>query len=187
MNDENKSWKQLASTVVYQDQWFHARADKCELPDGRILEPYYIVEVPNWCNTVMVTNDEKIILVKQYRYPINKTTLELPGGIIEKNEIPLQAALREMEEETGYTSNEIEFLFKVAPNPALQNNTAYFYLAKNAVKTTTQSLDQFEEIEIELFDKEQIKKLLAENKMQHGVQIGAVYEALTRLGWLEWK
>ena len=93
-------WKMLSSEYIFADRWFKARADRCEFPDGRIIEPYYVVELPDWCNMIVVTKEERIILVRQYRYPVDQTTYELPGGIIE-NEQPLEAAKREMEEETG--------------------------------------------------------------------------------------
>ncbi len=180
-------WKTLKQEYVYENKWFHARADKCELPDGRIIEPYFVVEVPHFCNIFIVTKEEKVVLVKQYRYPVSKITYELAGGVIEQNEDPLQAALREMTEETGYVSNEMEYLFKAAANPALMNNTAYYFLARNAVKTHSQHLDELEDIDVVSFSKEAFLELLAENKLQHGVQLGAVYESMIRLGWLQWK
>jgi ADP-ribose pyrophosphatase len=185
MEPRDLRWKKLSSKYVYDDRWFKARADSCEFPDGRIIEPYYVVELPDWCNTIVVTEDERIILVRQYRYPVDQTTFELPGGVIEKGEDPKAAAIREMEEETGYTSNDVEFLLKLAPNPAINDNTAYFYLAKNAVPTGTINFDALEDIDTLSFTKEEIWKLLSENKMQHGVQIGPLYAALVKLGWLK--
>lgn len=179
-------WKTLSSKYIYNDRWFRARADSCEFPDGRIIEPYYVVELPDWCNTIVVTKEERVILVRQYRYPVNQATLELPGGVIEKNEDPRTAAKREMEEETGYTSDDIEFLMKLAPNPAINNNTAYFFLVRNAVPAiTSANPDLFEDIDIVSFSKEAFIQLIRENKLQHGVQIGPVYEALVKLGWLQ--
>ncbi|MDE3253139.1 MAG: NUDIX hydrolase [Bacteroidota bacterium] len=178
------TWKKLSSSYVFNDRWFKARADSCQFPDGRIIEPYYIVEVPDWCNTVVITEDEKMILVRQYRYPVNQTTLELPGGIMEKGETPLSAAKREMEEETGYTSQDIQFLMKLAPNPALHDNTAYFFLARNAVPTVSKNLDPYEDLDILFFTKQEVLALLKENKIQHGVQVGPLYQALFQLGWL---
>jgi ADP-ribose pyrophosphatase len=109
----------------------------------------------------------------------------LPGGVIEKDELPIDAARREMQEETGYTSDNIEFLLKLAPNPAINNNTAYFFLARNAVPAALTNPDAFEDIDIVSFSKDEIRQLLRENKIQHGVQIGPLYEALVKLGWLQ--
>jgi len=179
-------WKLLLKKYVYENKWFHARADSCMLPDGRIIEPYFVVELPDFCNMVIVTEEEKIVMVRQYRYPVDQITFELAGGIIEKGEDPQMAALREMQEETGYTSNEVEYLFKVAANPALNSNFAYFYLAKNAVKTEAQNFDELEDLDVVSFSKEEFLQLLHENKLQHGVQLGAMYEAMIRLGWLKY-
>lgn len=178
-------WKKLASEKVYSDRWFQARADKCEFPDGRIIEPYYVVELPNWANIFVVTSDEKIVLVRQYRYPVDQVTYELPGGVIDRGEDPKAAAIREMQEETGYHSDEVEFVCQLSPNPAINNNTAYFFLAKNAIPGEKKSFDAFEDIDICLFTKEEFLQLLRENKMQHGVQLGPVYEALLRLNWMK--
>ncbi|MEN9298983.1 MAG: hypothetical protein RLZZ429_1296 [Bacteroidota bacterium] len=178
-------WKKLASEKVYSDRWFQARADKCEFPDGRIIEPYYVVELPNWANIFVVTSDEKIVLVRQYRYPVDQVTYELPGGVIDRGEDPKAAAIREMKEETGYHSDEVEFVCQLSPNPAINNNTAYFFLAKNAIPGEKKSFDAFEDIDICLFTKEEFLQLLRENKMQHGVQLGPVYEALLRLNWMK--
>jgi 8-oxo-dGTP pyrophosphatase MutT (NUDIX family) len=178
-------WKTLSSKYIYDDRWFRARADSCQFPDGRIIEPYYIVELPDWCNVILVTKDERVILVRQYRYPIDQATYELPGGVIEKNEDPKLAAKREMEEETGYTSDDIEFLMKLSPNPAVNNNTAYFFLVRNAVPTVSTNPDLFEDIDIVSFSKEEIIAFVQGNQMPHGVQVGPMYAAMVKLGWLQ--
>jgi len=180
------NWKLLESKYVYQDRWLNARADKCELPDGRIMEPYYVIEVPDWTNMVIITKDQRIVLVRQYRHALGTSTLELPGGVLEKDEIPKASAIREMQEETGYVSDQVEFLMKVSPNPALNNNTAYFFLAKDAEKLTDTSFDPFEEIIIETYSKDELKQLLLDGKLQHGVQLGPIYLAMLKLNWISW-
>ncbi len=176
----------LGSREIFSENWLKLRADKCLMPDGRIMDPYYVIEVPSWTNMVIITKDEKIVLVKQYRHASGEITLELPGGILEKGESPKDSAIREMQEETGYVSNEVEFLCQVLSNPALHTNTAYFFLARNAEKRVDTHFDQFEDIEIETYSKKALKKLLKDGKMQHGVQIGAIYQAMLRLEWMSW-
>lgn len=177
-------WEKLSSRKVYSDRWLQLHADSCRFPDGRIIEPYYIVELPNWANVVVLTADEKIVLVRQYRYPVDQITFELPGGVIEAGEDPMEAGIREMQEETGYHATEVEFLCKLAPNPAMNNNTAYFYLAKNAVLGEKKNFDAFEDIDVMLFSKSAFMDLLRENKIQHGVQLGPIYQALIKIGWI---
>ena len=179
-------WKKITSKKVFEDRWFKARADACQFPDGRIIDPYYVVELPNWANAVVVTSNNEIVLVKQYRYPVDAVTLELPGGVINDDEDPMLAALRETQEETGYTSNQIQLICKTAPNPAINDNTAYFYLIENAVPTAHTNPDFFEDIEVVLYSKSDFIQLLQQNKIMHGVQLGPIYEALIKLGWLQY-
>jgi len=179
-------WKKITSKKVFEDRWFKARADACQFPDGRIIDPYYVVELPNWANAVVVTSNNEIVLVKQYRYPVDAVTLELPGGVINDGEDPMLAALRETQEETGYTSNQIQLICKTAPNPAINDNTAYFYLIENAVPTAHTNPDFFEDIEVVLYSKSDFIQLLQQNKIMHGVQLGPIYEALIQLGWLQY-
>ena len=179
-------WKKITSKKVFEDRWFKARADACQFPDGRLIDPYYVVELPNWANAVVVTSNNEIVLVKQYRYPVDAVTLELPGGVINDGEDPMLAALRETQEETGYTSNQIQLICKTAPNPAINDNTAYFYLIENAVPTAHTNPDFFEDIEVVLYSKNDFIQLLQQNKIMHGVQLGPIYEALIQLGWLQY-
>jgi 8-oxo-dGTP pyrophosphatase MutT (NUDIX family) len=145
-----------------------------------------VVELPNWANAVVVTPNNEIVLVKQYRYPVDAVTLELPGGVINDGEDPMVAALRETLEETGYTSSQIQLICKTAPNPAINDNTAYFYLIENAVPTSHTNPDFFEDIEVVLYSKHDFIQLLQQNKIMHGVQLGPIYEALIQLGWLQY-
>ena len=179
-------WKKITSKKVFEDRWFKARADACQFPDGRIIDPYYVVELPNWANAVVVNPNNEIVLVKQYRYPVDTVTLELPGGVINDGEDPMVAALRETQEETGYTSNQIQLICKTAPNPAINDNTAFFYLIENAVPTAHTNPDFFEDIEVVLYSKNDFIQLLQQNKIMHGVQLGPIYEALIQLGWLQY-
>ncbi len=181
------TWKTLSSNYIYKDQWFIARADSCALPNGKIIEPYYVLEFPNWCNVVVVTEDDKILMVRQYRHAINQTTIELPGGVIDKNEDPQNAAIREVLEETGYTISQIHLLYSTAPNPATNNNMAYFFLAKANKNLNRQNTDPFEDIDVLLIDKNEVLEMIHKSQIIHGVQIGAIYAAYLKLGWLEQK
>jgi len=182
MRDLN--WKILESKYVYKDRWFIARTDRCELPDGRIIEPYYVLEFPDWCGVVVVTEDEKIVLVRQYRHAIQETTYEIPGGVIDKTETPEASAKRETREETGYEAGQIEYLYKVATNPATNTNFAYFFLATHAKPVAEQQFDPFEDMDVLLFSKDEIFTLLKENKILHAAHVGALYTAFEKLGWM---
>jgi ADP-ribose pyrophosphatase len=72
---------------------------------------------------------------------------------------------------------------KISPNPALNNNSAYFFMAKNAENLINTNFDPFEDITIETFSKDELKQLLLDGKLQHGVQLGAIYQAMIQLKW----
>ena len=88
------AWKVLNRKIVFQDTWVQLEASSCELPDGRIIEPFYIHRDPNFAVVVAVTKDQRLVLVRQYRHGAEKVLVELPAGAIEKEEDPQAAAAR---------------------------------------------------------------------------------------------
>ncbi len=179
-----QKWEKLSSEIVYQKKWLKIKEEACKLPIGQIIDPYIIVDVPNFCNVFVVTPDEEVIMVKQYRHAAGIISIEMPGGMIDEGEDPKIAAAREMQEETGYTSDQMECLFTICPNPPLENNHAWFFLAKNAVQNRQISLDQFEDIELVKFSKSAFMQCLLNNEFTHGTQLGAMFAASVKLGWL---
>jgi 8-oxo-dGTP pyrophosphatase MutT (NUDIX family) len=92
------------------------------MPDGRIVDQYYVLEYPNWVNAVALTTDNKILMVRQYRHAAGIVSLEIPGGVIDGNEEPAAAMRRELLEETGYQFDDIELISIVYPNPSTAIN-----------------------------------------------------------------
>ncbi len=183
----NLNWTVLSSEYIFRDRWFIARADQCAMPNGKMVGPYYVLEFPGWCNVVVVTEDEQLVMVRQYRHAIQETIIELPGGVVDAGETPEQSAIRETAEETGYVVEEVELLYSAAPNPATNNNYAWFFLARNAKLLGIQKFDEAEDMDVLLYTKEEARQLLAEGKIQHGMQVGALYAAMVKLGWLNWQ
>lgn len=179
-----KNWKILSQKYIHKDRWFIARADECLLPDGRIMEPYYVLETPPWCAIFLVTENEELIVVKQYRHAIQKVTLELPGGIVDANENPMDAVIRETLEETGYKPKHVEFLSALAPNPALHQNMAYFYLGTGAQYLGAKNQDEFEDIEVVKLSKSEVVYFIQQDGFLHSVHVGPMYKAMIKLGWL---
>lgn len=124
--------------------------------------PYDIIRLADWVNIVAITEDNQVILVKQYRFGKDVITIETPAGAVERGEDPLAAAKRELEEETGYISDEWESLSPVSVNPAFMSNTAHFYLAKNCRPEGKQNFDEDEDIELELVPVADLKEKLKE-------------------------
>src|SRR6185312_13276482 len=99
------------------------RKDECELPDGQIIENYYVNEYTDWVNAIVITKEKKIVLVRQYRYAAQDFFLEIPAGKTEENETFENAIVRELREETGFISEEKPILLgEFYVNPATQTN-----------------------------------------------------------------
>ena len=182
MND--LKWKVLSSSYIHKGPWATLRTDKCEMPDGHIVEDYYVLEYPNWVNAVALTEDNKILMVHQYRHAAGIVSLEIPGGVIDDGEQPEQAIRRELLEETGYLFEDFEPLCTVYANPSTANNHTYCYLAKGGKKVQEQALDDQEEIVVEAFTIPEVKQLLAENKIAQALHCTGLYYALIKLGEL---
>jgi ADP-ribose pyrophosphatase len=185
MEQQIKPWLVQQSTIVYSQKWMKVKEEVCLLPDGQTINPYFVIDVPDFCNVVMVTNQDEIVMVQQYRHAAGIISLELPGGMIEPGEDPMVAAKREMEEETGYQANQFDLLYSIHPNPPLENNRAHFYLATQLTLTGKTAFDQYEDIKLVLIKKQAFLDQLLQNSFTHGAQVGAMFAAAIRLGWLK--
>lgn len=129
--------------------------------------PYDIIRLADWVNVVAITEDDQIVLVKQYRFGQDEITIETPAGAVNRGEDPLVGAKRELEEETGYISDEWESLGSVSVNPAFMTNRAHFFLAKNCRPDGKQNFDPDEDIELVIEPVSKLKELLKE--MDHSL------------------
>jgi 8-oxo-dGTP pyrophosphatase MutT (NUDIX family) len=180
----NLEWKTCHSEYIHKGPWATLRVDKCEMPDGRVVDEYFVLEYPNWVNAVAITQNNKVLMVRQYRHAANIVSLEIPGGVIDGGEEPESAIQRELLEETGYRFDTIELLCTVYANPSTANNHTLCYLAKGGVKVQEQSLDDHEEIVVEEYSIAEIKQLLADNKIAQALHCTALFYALMQLGEL---
>ena len=129
-NPKNRKWKVLTSEYLARKPWFTVRHESLELPDGRRIPDYYVFEYPDWINVTAVTRDGRFVLIDQYRHGLGETSYEIPAGVTEPSDAsPLDAAQRELMEETGYGGGQWRLLTTLSANPATQNNLTYCYLA----------------------------------------------------------
>jgi len=180
-------WKLLNSEYLFKDLWFTVRKDSCQRPDGKVIEPYYVYEFPEWVTAVALTQDGKFIFERQYRHAAGLTLMEIPGGCVDPEDGSLTDAIsRELKEETGYVFETMEYLGKTSANPSTNNNWMHFFLATGGKKVSEQALDGNEEIEIELLSIDDVKSLLRNNQILQSMHATALFYALERLGELKY-
>ncbi|RZJ79088.1 MAG: NUDIX hydrolase [Flavobacterium sp.] len=174
-------WQKLASKYLVRERWATLRVDTCKLQNGSIKDDYYVLEYPNWVNAVALTKENKIIMVRQYRFAADIISLEIPGGVIDDGEEPETAIIRELQEETGYSFDSCELIATLYPNPATATNKTFTYLMKGGVKTHDQHLDEHEILNVEEYTVEEVKQLLKENKIDQALHVAGLHYGLMYL------
>jgi 8-oxo-dGTP pyrophosphatase MutT (NUDIX family) len=143
---------------------------------------FYRFSFNDWVNIIALTRDLQIILIRQFRFGSGQVELEIPGGAIEKGELPLAAGLRELLEETGYAGTNGRIIGKVNPNPALQDNWCYTVLVEDVERIADQQMDEMEDIEVVTVPFSEIDALISEGHITHGLVLNALmfYEHIRR-------
>ena len=135
---------------------------------------FYSLDFADWVNVIAVTEDEKIVCIRQYRFGTGKEEVEIPGGAVEEGENPLDAGLRELQEETGYSGERARIIGRVCPNPAVQSNWCYTLLVEKAVKTSQPCLDEMEDIDVFLLSFDELDAMIRKGDICHGLVLNAV-------------
>ena len=176
MNQTIKEWKVLESEYLVRRPWLTARRDRLELPDGRIIPEYYVLEYPDWVNVIAITKDGQFVMERQYRHAARKISLELPCGVMEEGETPLEAAQRELLEETGFGGGQWKKLMELSPNPSAMSNTTHCFLAIGVEKIAEQHLDETEELSVLFMTKGEVKRMLNENQICQALMVAPLYK-----------
>lgn len=179
------TWEKLSSTYLVKEQWATLRVDACRMPDGTVIDDYYVLEYPEWVNAIALTDENEVILIRQYRHAAEKVILELPGGCVDPGESPAEAIRRELLEETGYEFESIEQLCTLYANPSTSGNTTTSFVAKGGRKTQEQHLDGREQIEVLIVSLPEFKKLVLENQFPQALHASAAFYAMANLGLIE--
>ncbi|MCL4272992.1 MAG: NUDIX hydrolase [Anaerolineales bacterium] len=169
-------WKILSSRHIHP----RFRIDTVELASGRTFEPV-VLEFRSWANVLALTKNNEVVLVRQYRHGVQEDLLEFPGGIVDDGESPLEGIRRELMEETGYSAENIVEVGRIYPNPALQHNTLFCYLATDVEKAGEQHFDDTEEIEVQLVPLEELIELAKSGKFLHALHVAVLFQALAFL------
>jgi ADP-ribose pyrophosphatase len=175
-----RNWRRLRSEPLGDFRIFTIRRDRIVSPRTREELDFYILDGADWVNVIPVTAEGNVVLVRQYRHGTEETTVEIPGGAVEsRDQGPLAAARRELLEETGYASDSWTELGFVHPNPAIQSNRCWTFLAEACRRVAEPELDAGEDIEIAEAAPDEVRAMLRDGRITHSL----VVAAFAKWGW----
>ncbi|MQR94547.1 NUDIX hydrolase [Fictibacillus phosphorivorans] len=171
-------WKTIKTRYIYQTPFGHLRTDSCELSNGETIDNYYVHEYPDWVNAIVLTKEKQIVLVEQYRHPGNDFYLEIPAGKVEEDESYEEGIIREVQEETGFTSLKKPILLgEFMVNPATQTNKVLTFLILDAFQSSSQNLDENEDVTLKIIPFDHIEQLIEDHKVTQLFTVSAYYLA----------
>tara|TARA_X000001036_G_scaffold95401_1_gene88058 strand:- start:956 stop:1504 length:549 start_codon:yes stop_codon:yes gene_type:complete len=170
---KNNKWKTVSEKSAGDFRIFSMREVLAQSPRTGKHHQFILLDGSDWINIIAFTIDRKIVMVRQYRFGTSNFELEIPGGIIEEGEKPIEAGLRELKEETGYVGNNPKYLGYVDPNPAFQTNKCHTIIVENCKKVDEQNLDPGEDIEVEIIEEKKIQDLIDEGTIRHSLVLSA--------------
>lgn len=158
---EESGWKVLSSEYLFRRPWLTVRREYLQLPNGNRVPEYYVLEYPDWVNTIAVTREGQFVMIRQFRNGLGVTAYELCAGVCEKEDAsPLVSAQRELWEETGYGGGHWREFMTISANPGSQNNLTHCFLATDVERISGQHLEATESISVHLLSLDEVKELL---------------------------
>ena len=175
MKQTVETWRRAESKRIVDCRVFTVREDFCERISDDLKGTFFVIENPDWVNVIALTEKQEVVLIEQYRHGAESVALEIPGGMVDDGEEAITAAGRELAEETGYTSENFIYLGKSHPNPALQNNTIFHFLALDCRKTVDTDFDEHESIAVRLASLPEIDRLIRDEIITHSLVLTCFY------------
>lgn len=167
----DKPWETIRSEPGPDLTLFQARFDWVSNPRNASVMRAVVLELPDFVNVVAVTPEERIVVVRQYRFGVQKVTTEIPAGLMEPGELHAEAVVRELREETGYTAAQWKYLGWSEPNPAFLNNICHQWLALGVVRTGAPAPDEGEELSVAELTLEELKDEIKAGRMRNSLTL----------------
>jgi 8-oxo-dGTP pyrophosphatase MutT (NUDIX family) len=176
-------WTRLSSRSLVEDRWINLRADRIRTADGTVIEPWYVLDYPDWVCVVALTGDDRLVMVRQWRHGAQSWSFELPGGVIDGADAdPVAAGLRELREETGYEAEGWRHLYAAHANPAIQTNRLHVVLGTNARAVAAAAPEPGEAIRLELVPVAEVLAGIGTGRIGQSMHVGAILVGLAAAG-----
>jgi len=171
-------WLSHDREAVYDCRLFSVTEHRRRSPRTGQVHAFWVLDHADWVNIVPLTPDRRVVMVMQYRHGIDDFTLEVPGGLVDPGESPLAAARREMQEESGYDSEDVSPIGVIHPNPAIQSNRCWSFVARNVELRSAVSFDTTEETEVVLVPLDEIPALIKSGTISHALVVVAFHHLM---------
>lgn len=170
-----KPWPIIGSTKGSDMGFFSIKRNRCRSPRTGEEHNFYVIDFPDWVQVIPITADDQVVMVRQYRHGCGRVFLELPGGLMDKEDLsPHLTAQRELLEETGYSAENFTLLTKTCSQPAVLNSKGMTFVARGAKKIAEPDLDASEDIEVSLIDLKKIPEMIRAGEIEHGQTVMAL-------------
>ncbi len=157
------------------------RAERCVTQRGAVLDPFYLLDYPEWVHVAAFDEEDRLLLVRQYRHGARQISLELPGGMMDPSENdPLVTGARELLEETGHVATTLAHLARLSPNPSSHTNGVHILLATGARPRRELDLDATEDIVVAPTPWREAVEMAIAGEMIHAQHVGLLFIALAR-------
>ncbi|MCK5943162.1 MAG: NUDIX hydrolase [Planctomycetes bacterium] len=168
-------WQKLGDDVLARHLVFTVRRSRQRSPRTGVEVPFFLIDTANWVNIVPVTADGQLVFVRQWRQGSERVSLELPGGLIDPHETdPLQAAVRELREETGHEADEWLALGSNNPNPAMMSNRCFVFLATGCRPVGDLQQDAGEDLEVVTVPATELDDLVRRGEIDHAIVLASI-------------
>lgn len=172
---DERAWEVLHSEYLFRRPWLTARRDHVKLPTGVEIPEYYVLEYPDWVNTIAITTDGCFVMVSQYRHGLGETRYELCAGVCEEGETPLESARRELLEETGFGGGHWEPWMLLSGNASATNNLTHCFLAVGVERVEPPHPEDGEDLRVHLLSLDEMRDLLLGDEIRQSLMAAPLW------------